>query len=156
MVTEYIPENADSVDEIEQYYLVRSLEMNADIVELVEQPDYTFKCILLKDNEIYHSIYIPYSVRGLGLIKNYFHLNFLTITDCGIVELLEEHNGNYRVIEGWFEYDEYRQLKSLLGNSKDNNGNFLMHQVTKTCNAYENSDRYSDIQPYLKNTLNQL
>lgn len=156
MVTEYIPENADSIDEIEQYYLVRSLEMNAEILNIIENQDRTFKCTLLKDGEIYYSIYVPKSQRGLGLITNYFHLSFLTISDCGIIDLLENNKCDYRVITGWFEYDEYLIIKSYLGNTKDENGNFLMYDVTKTCNSYENSDRYCDIRSYLSNILNQL
>lgn len=135
MVDQYIPYDAETLDEVKQYYKVRCMEMNATLNSLEPDSNGVFVASLTHNNTYYSSIFIPPSLRGQGLLKKYAHLHLLTIDDCAITEALEFNSIPFTKLTGWFDFPEYKEIKEFYGNGKANRSQeFFMWHITHGCN----------------------
>lgn len=80
------------------------------------------------------TVYIPNRLRGRGLIKKYKHLRIITQTDCHIEGVLRSQGFNFKLINGWFDFDEYIIIKKFYGDRKAKRSNiFLMNHIIEGC-----------------------
>lgn len=135
----YLDMNADSYESVYQYYRVRSAELRLYLKGVYKQRsgEYLAK---MEDNfgEIWESVYIPLSLRGKGLINNYKGRKFITIDDCGIVDVCEKVGIYYDLREGWYDFEQYKIIKDFYGDAvAERSGEFLMWHITEGCNILE-------------------
>lgn len=137
MVNEYLPMNANNFSEVVHYYKVREQEIDMKLRFVIEDPDNVFIAHFKdKDGEIYYSVYIPDYLRGKGLIKNYTKLSpIITVEDCAVENVLKRFNFEYKVHEGWCDFQQYSFIKQFYKDRKaKRSGEFLMWHITRGCN----------------------
>lgn len=127
---QYLPSNAETYDEVYQYYSVRCSEWSGQKSFSLMKHRQGFYIAEIKDEfRIGYSVYIPYSLRGKGLLGNFLRNEFneqhqfippiiITMTDCHVIPVLEKLNVKYKRISSLSDNFIYRELRGLLAGHK--------------------------------------
>lgn len=134
-MSEYLPKNATTREEVSQYYKVRELEFGIPLESIVRGRKGEFVAYFA-DGSI--SVYLPPDLRGCGVLRKYKGHVISTTRDCGIQDALS-HMGLYHQLLGtWCDYPEYKIIKDFYGDRKAaRSGEYLMWHITKGCHYLE-------------------
>lgn len=159
MVNKYLPMDANTLEEAIQYYRVRAQEVGMNLDYVMEDHDNVFIAHFKdKQGETNYSVYIPEHLRGKGLIKNYTHFKpIITMEDCAVENVLSRFNFEYKVHEGWCDFQQYSFIKHFYKDKKANrSGEFLMWHITRGCNImHSNGASDSAIKAYMLHPIFQ-
>ncbi len=138
-VNAYLPINADSLEEVTQYYKVREQEWFSVEIQNIERIDNgVFIAHALCHGYINAiSIYIPYSLRGKGLLKStlnmneYRHFDIVTMNDCHVFEILSKyvHVDKIYNMFSFSDFFAYRDLRNLLCDEPGINEEYLLWDI---------------------------
>ena len=67
-MTKYLEMDADTREDIEQYYRVRSTEIGETLIKVIQHSWGEYLALFLSGAR---SLYIPESLRGQGILKEY-------------------------------------------------------------------------------------
>lgn len=136
----YLPMNAETMEEVLQYYRVREAELGAKLTFITEHAEGVYLAVLSYKGSLYNSIYITPNARGKGLIKNYTHLSVVTSKDCGIESVLDKLKFSYVMHKGWCDFEQYKTIKQFYGDKKAKRSQeFLMWHITAGCRILEDN-----------------
>lgn len=127
MTTEYdrLPFDAESYDEVWQYYAVRALQLATRryVWSRVLTPvDGGYLTSYTREGETFGSFYVIKSQRGKGKAELMAQMvaphRIVTITDCHVAKFFESKNIPHVVEYGMFDTDEYKAIESEYGNQR--------------------------------------
>lgn len=129
MTTEHdrLPPDADSYEEVWQYYTVRALQFAtrryvwSRTLTLVDGGYLTW---YTRDGETFASFYVLKSQRGKGkaelIAKSISPHRLLTISDCNVHQFFRAKSIPHKLEFGIFDTDEYRAIELEYGNQRAN------------------------------------
>lgn len=121
-----LPFNAETEEEIYQYYSVRAMQLASCRYEwdgyLHKTEDGIYTTDFYLNNKKYISFYAPLSLRNNGLSKKLLKLNLhplVTVKDCGVYDYLIKYSSMGVVCrEGIFDSIEYNLIQNHYVNDK--------------------------------------
>ena len=163
-MTERLPMNADTYEEVLQYYTTRAKQMAHEGVrwsgKLLPVEDYAFQTLFTRNDVVYQSAYILNRFRGQGKIKNLLSLpvSFITVKDCGVTGVFEKLSVPYLEVQGVLNTPEYQAIEKEYGNRKAERSQvFLMNHIDEgltiltAIGASEAAKRAYCLHPLLQN-----
>lgn len=132
-----LPYDADTTDEVIQYYTVRAIQLAAHGYvwsrSLFEMANGVYKTQFFRDGETYDSFFVLKRRRGTGAAGRAIQElenPIVTIDDCHIVEFLKKHNVKHEVVKGVFDSFEYKKIEEVYGDQRaKRSGVFLMNHI---------------------------
>ena len=127
--------DADTYEEIVQYFKERAMQMALDNFELkqIKKVGHIVLAIFEKNGKDYHSIFVPKSKRGRGFYDTYMKrilpfmyefkdtgINIVTSRDCNIESYLKKQGFKYATCLGLTDYDEYKTIDEVYGKDTAN------------------------------------
>lgn len=127
--------NAETEEEIHQYYTVRCSEWH--MVTHFKMNQLMNGCwivdLFYNALAIGKSVYIPFSLRGKGLFKeslsNIKHSKVVTMKDCHVTDVLNKYHRLVFVYSSLSDNMFYRDLRNSLCHLKDKQGNFILPEI---------------------------
>lgn len=131
-----LPMAAETRDEVFQYYVTRSKQMAQDGVtwsgELFAVDDYAFRTFFTRDQTRFQSVYILNRFRGQGKLRKLLNSDtpFITVRDCGVIDIFKRFNVSYYEVKGVLNSPEYLAIQTEYGDQRaDRSQVFLMNHI---------------------------
>lgn len=155
--------DAETDDDIEQYFSIRSIQFSPHGYKYTSKTK-TDGCTLVKykkNNKSYWSVYVPLSLRGKGLAEKILSNKCVVTTpDCSIEDFLKYKNIRYKLEAKYTGFDEYHMIRDFYGNKKaKRSGVFLMNHIIEgvsilqQLNASDNAIKAFCVHPLFQNSI---
>lgn len=144
-INDYLPLNADSYDEVYQYYTVRCSEWHRINNFELDVLDNGVYCAKLTNAGQFNGIsfYIPYHLRGKGKLKETIDMfpttRLVTMRDCHVIDAIKKYTSNVVMPPALSDSLLYRDLRNSLCSVRGIRQDFLLYEI----NDYLKSVLYS-------------
>lgn len=131
-----LPMDAETKEEVFQYYLARAKQMAHDGVtwtaELYPLDDYGFRTFFSKNGVTYQSVYILNQFRSQGKLKQSLSSDhaFITVRDCDVISIFKRYHVPYYESVGVLNTPEYTAIQKAYADDRANRSQvFFMNHI---------------------------